>query len=102
MVCFGSFRSIRHANPFIRESFDFFWADHVPFARLGIKTAEICSLDHAAFLKRGGKVAADRQDGSVAHTERDLPGAIRYGNLVKTTNVILEFLRKELGRTEKE
>lgn len=79
---------------FIPENFDFFWADHVYFAKKKLKTVEICSLNHQNYLKYGGIVSQDRKDGSIAHTSQDLPENIKIKNLVKITNVLLKFLEK--------
>lgn len=80
---------------FIPEKYGFFWADHVPFARKGIRVAEICSVDYSAYRMFGGKVAPDREDGSIAHTVRDLPENIDADNLVKVGKTLVNLVESE-------
>jgi hypothetical protein len=83
---------------FIQEDFGFFWADHVPFAKKGVKTAQIASLDHEAYRKHRGQELLDlrlRKDGSVAHTKRDLPENIRTENLEQVCETLIRLIEAE-------
>jgi len=104
---------------FIREDYNYFKADHVPFARRGVRTAEICSMNHEFYLKLGSiKLRKERGarppylyaniDGkkvrlsdeesrqlSIVHSERDMPENLNYENLVKVGEVLVKFLELE-------
>jgi len=85
--------------------FDCFYSDHVPFARRGCKTAQMCSLDKAnkvpasemdaqrEEVARGGR----RKDGSVAHTCFDKPGEIKVENLELVGQTLLNYIRRHAG-----
>lgn len=81
--------------------YDYFWADHVPFAKEGVKTLEIGSINDSCRLTRRerqrefnrARRGLRRKDGSVAHTNFDLPESIQPANLQKVGDVLSEFLR---------
>lgn len=77
---------------FIAEDFDFFIADHLSFVKRGVKSAEVCSLNHGAYKNYGGTVSHDRQDGSIAHTINDVPENIDAENMSKVCKTIIKFV----------
>lgn len=85
--------------------YDYFWADHVPFAKLGVKTIEVGSINDSCRLTKRerqrefnrARRGLRRKDGSVAHTNFDTPESISCANLQKVGEVLSEFLRHKDG-----
>lgn len=75
---------------FVADDFDFFWADHVPFAQRGLPTVSLYSLDHESYRKNRGLVTNDRINcyGSVAHSEHDVPARINGESLEQVALVM--------------
>lgn len=98
-------RRVGHELPGRR--YDYFWADHVPFAIRGIKTLEIGSINDSCKLTKRerqrefnrARRGLRRKDGSVAHTNFDLPESIQSANLQKVGDVLSEFLRDGARKT---
>jgi hypothetical protein len=84
------------------RSYDYFYADHVPFARRGAKTIEIGSADaHSTMSQAQMKEEWERvlkgeprSDGSVAHTGFDQPQYIKGKNLQIVGDVLVELLKE--------
>ena len=74
-------------NHIFIESFDWFNADHVPFAERGIKTVEICSFDSEKNYKDGP--ASD----AIVHSNRDIPKNILQSPLKIGGEILLQFLK---------
>jgi hypothetical protein len=82
------------------RSYDYFWADHVPFAKRGMKTVELGSINDSCRLNAHERQheflrAAQgkrRRDGSVAHTNFDVPESISAANLQKVGDLLTRFI----------
>lgn len=82
-------------HKYIAESFDWFYSDHVPFARRDIKTAELCSIDSAEYYRALAQGAVFDRDKtfSVAHTKRDIPSSINSETINAAGETLLQFIR---------
>ena len=83
-------------HEYIRESFDWFYSDHVPFARKGIRTAELCSVDAKEYyrvLAQGAYIFDRERTFNVAHTNRDIPKSINPGTINAAGETLLQFIR---------
>lgn len=69
------------------ESFDWFNADHVPFAEQGIRTVEVCSFNSENYK------GYPTLDVNVAHSSFDMPENIRLDTLKVAGDVLLQFLK---------
>lgn len=79
--------AINSGNHVFIESFDWFNADHVPFAERGIKTVEICSFNSEKNYKNGP--ASD----AIVHSNRDIPKNILQSPLKIGGKILLQFLK---------
>lgn len=70
----------------LSESFNWFNADHVPFAERGIRTAEVCSFNSENYK---GRPAPNI---NVAHSSFDMPENVRPDTLKVVGEVLLQFL----------
>ncbi len=77
-------RKLRHR--ILLESFDWFNADHVPFAELGISTAEVCSYNSENYKGRPAPNV------NIAHSNLDVPENVRPDTLKIVGEVLLQFL----------
>ena len=82
-------------HPYIKESFNWFWSDHVPFAKNGIKVAELCSIDvteYYAAQSKGSKMFDKSRIFNVAHTTRDIPSSIHPATINAAGETLLQFI----------
>lgn len=83
------------------RGYDYFYADHVPFAKRGAKTVEIGSADASSSMSKADLAAEwqrilrgeHRSDGSVAHTAFDTPEYIKGKNLQIVGDTLVELFR---------
>lgn len=89
--------SLNYKN-FVADHFDFFLADHVPFAEKKIPTVSLYSLDHDAYRRHRGEMTNDRINcyGSVAHSDQDIPARIKPENLEHVFNVLTKVISDPL------
>lgn len=69
----------------VLESFGWFNSDHVPFAKQGIRTVEVCSFNSENY--KGGPAP----NVNVAHSSLDVPKNIRPSTLQMIGEILLKF-----------
>ncbi len=90
----GAAEKLKHK--YVEESFDWFWSDHVPFAKQGIKVAELCSMDAKEYylaIGNGSKMFDKSRIFNVAHTTRDTPKSIHPETINAAGETLLQFIR---------
>ena len=82
-------------HKYVQESFNWFWSDHVPFAKQDIKVAELCSMDITEYhlARRNKSNMFDRNRiFNVAHTKHDIPQSIHPETINAAGETLLQFI----------
>ena len=81
-------------HKYISESFNWFYSDHVPFARKGIKTAELCSADMTEYYRAlaQGAIWDSGKTYNVAHTSRDISQSIHPETINAAGETLLQYI----------
>ncbi len=83
----------------IASDYPCYSSDHEPFARLGVRVAELASINFSRYAR--SLLRSDFNDRlqsgsfSAAHTQSDTPESLNYGQMADAASILAEFIKRE-------